>query len=47
MLIKCGVKKEGKELALKSATCNYVPLCVYNSMHFIICGTLSGGNYAL
>lgn len=36
MLIKCRVKK-GKELALKSATCNYIPLCVYNYIHFIIC----------
>lgn len=30
-------KKKGKELALKSATCNYIPLCVYNYNHFIIC----------
>lgn len=30
-------KKKGKELALKSATCNYIPLCVYNYIHFIIC----------
>lgn len=47
MLIKCRVKKKAKELALKSATCNYVPLCVYNSVHFIICGTLCGGNRAV
>lgn len=38
-------KKRGKELALKPAACNYVPLRVYSSVHFIICVTLCGGNH--
>lgn len=40
MLIKCrmeggGIK--GKELVPKSATCNYIPQCVYNYIHFTMC----------
>lgn len=30
-------RERGKELAPKSATCNYIPLSVYNYIDFIMC----------
>lgn len=30
-------RERSKELAPKSATCNYIPLSVYNYIHFIMC----------
>lgn len=32
-----GERERSKELAPKSATCNYIPLSVYNYIHFIMC----------
>lgn len=32
-----GKRERSKELAPKSATCNYIPLSVYNYIHFIMC----------